>query len=246
MPAASAVSPSSAPAAPAAAPSPVDPAHVAAVDALFGAVRPTGADAAAALAAMRASWRGSETALVGDGAQIAARHPDFFARLEATVVPCRGVVFELGPSVGLVTRWIAAEESVTRVLAADVDPLASAVLRAARLPKTTVLDARDFDPRRLPPIDTLALCETIEHLTTRDERALLARLAPALSRRTRYVISTPIGFLEDPTHVRGFSKTQFVEHVEGLYGPLESIDYRSGYSQVAVGRLERLGLPYRG
>ena len=62
----------------------------------------------------------------------------------------------------------------------------------------------------------------------------------------RFVISTPVGFLEDPDHVRGFSKTQFIEHVEGLYGPIETLDYRSGYSQLAVGRLERLGQPYRG
>jgi hypothetical protein len=230
------------------APAPVRPtdAHVAAVDALFLAARRASPADDAALDALRAPWRGAEVELVGDAPEIAERAPQFFARLEASVAPCRGVVFELGPSVGQMTRWIAAEESVARVFAADVDPAALGVLRAQSLPKTTVLDARTFDARTLPPIDTLVLCETIEHVTTRDELAFLARLAPALSRRTRYVISTPVGFLEDPTHVRGFTKTQFVEHLEGLYGPLETLDYRSGYSQVAVGRLERLGLPYRG
>lgn len=220
--------------------------HVRAVDETFAAAKALCPRSAADLDRLRASWRGSETALAGDAAAIRARHPDFFARLEASVAPCRGVVFELGPSVGLVTRWIAAEAAVERVFAADVDAAALAALRAAELPKTEVLDARTFDARRLPRVDTLVLCEIVEHLTTRDELDMLARLAPALSPETRYVISTPVGFLEDPTHVRGFTKTQFIEHVEGLYGPLESIDYRSGYSQVAVGRLGRLGLPYRG
>lgn len=221
-------------------------AEVAECDALFAAAA---ADAdpgtREALTALRAAWRGFEGQLVGEADEIARRWPDFFARIAAAASACRGVVLEVGCSVGQLTRWISREEAVTRVVAVDRDRAATAVLRAAARPKTLVFDDA-AETRSLGRVDTPVLCEFVEHVTTRDELALLARYASNLSRRTRYVVSTPVGFLEDPTHVRGFTKTQFVEHHEGLYGPIETLDYRSGYSQVATGRLERLGVPYRG
>ena len=198
------------------------------------------------LQSLRQAWRGHEAELCGDAVEIRATSPQFFARLEAAVLACRGTVLEIGCSVGQITRWIAVEDAVSRVFAVDRDRTALAVLRAAGPPKTSVYADEELDPASIGRIDTLVLCELIEHISTRDERNLLRRYAGGLSPKTRFVISTPIGFLEDPDHVRGFSKTQFIEHVEGLYGPIETLDYRSGYSQLAVGRLERLGLPYRG
>lgn len=205
-------------------------------------------DAAAkpGLPALRKAWRGHEAIFCGDADAVRIAAPQFYARLEAAVLACRGTVLEIGCSIGQITRWIAAEDAVKRVFAVDRDRAALAVLRAAAPPKTSVYAAEELEPSAVGRVDTLVLCELIEHVTTRDERNLLQRYARCLSHETRFVISTPVGFLEDPDHVRGFSKTQFVEHVEGLYGPIETLDYRSGYSQLAVGRLERLGQPYRG
>jgi 2-polyprenyl-3-methyl-5-hydroxy-6-metoxy-1,4-benzoquinol methylase len=214
-------------------------------DALFAAAA-RDPSASAGLDSLRSSWRAYEAQLVGDAEEIARRWPDFYARLEPAVVACRGVVLEIGCSLGQMTRWIALEEAVTRVVAVDRDRAALAVLRARGLDKVEVVADDAVDVAALGRVDTLVLCEFVEHVTTRDELELLRRYAPALSARTRFVISTPVGYLPDPTHVRGFSKTQFIEHVEGLYGPIEALEYRSGYSQVAVGRLERSGRPYRG
>ncbi len=51
---------------------------------------------------------------------------------------------------------------------------------------------------------------------------------------TRFVVSTPINFMPDPTHLRGFTKTEFIEHLERYYGTVEEVKY-NGIQQVAWG-----------
>lgn len=170
-------------------------------------------------------------------AETAQKAPDYFKRLEFSVHQARGRVLEIGCGVGTMTRWLADSPDVTEVLAVDAYELALNDLRAANLPKVRVLKASAENLRLSPDelFDTVMLCEVIEHLYPDEELLLLERLRPHLAANARYVVSTPIGWLEDPTHVRAFSKRGLRRHLARYYGPVASVDYSAGYSQAAWG-----------
>lgn len=164
--------------------------------------------------------------------------PEFFHRLEFAVSRSRGTVLEIGCGIGNMTRWLAESPEVERVLAVDGFPSAIEMLREYDLPKTEPL-LQKVEAIRLEPglrVDTVLCCELIEHLYADEEKAMLRAIRPHVSGETRYVVSTPIGFLPDPHHVRGFDKKPFRRHLERHYGPVEEIDYGSGYSQSGFGR----------
>ncbi len=169
--------------------------------------------------------------------EIRQRAPDYFKRLEFSVKHARGRVLEIGCGVGTMTRWLNASDKVSDIVAIDAFEQALVELRNARLHKVRAL-RMPADELRLPQgeqFDTVMLCEIIEHLYDDEELELLARIRPHLSANARYVVSTPIGWLEDPTHVRAFGKRAFRRRLEHYYGPVQEIDYSSGYSQAAWG-----------
>ena len=170
--------------------------------------------------------------------QIRERSPDYFARLSVSVARMQGRVLEVGCGTGNMTRWIAARPEVSAVTAIDGSSAAIEMLRSYHLPKVRAL-AMPVDAISLhgAKFDCLALCETLEHLYPDEERALLDAVLPLMAPSAKYVISVPVGWLEDPHHVRAFSRSGFKRHLERRYGKPESVDYASGYSQVAWGEL---------
>jgi hypothetical protein len=51
---------------------------------------------------------------------------------------------------------------------------------------------------------------------------------------TRFVVSTPIGFMPDPNHCRGFPKRAFISHIKKYYGLIKGIYYGQA-QQIAWG-----------
>lgn len=171
----------------------------------------------------------------------AAAYPDYFARMSVSVGRTRGSVLELGCGMGNMTRWIAGRDEVTEVTAVDGFNEAINELRARNLPKVHAMAAHmtklQFPAGR--KFDTVVLCELIEHLYPDEEAAMLRAIRPHLAEGAGWVASVPIGWLEDPHHVRAFSRERFSRHMARHYGPVEGRDESSGYSQVAWGRFHR-------
>jgi 2-polyprenyl-3-methyl-5-hydroxy-6-metoxy-1,4-benzoquinol methylase len=170
-----------------------------------------------------------------------ARTPEFFARLEASLKHARGRVLEVGCGIGTMTRWLAAKPEVSNVLATDAFPEAVRALSQLGLAGVEVremaAEGMTLEPGR--QFDTVMLCEVIEHLYPDEEAALLDVARQHLAPGAGYVVSVPIGWLEDPHHVRAFSRGRFERHLRRHYGPVEGVDVSSGYSQVAWGRFRQ-------
>jgi SAM-dependent methyltransferase len=175
--------------------------------------------------------------------EIATDYPEYFARLKASVAHTRGRVLELGCGTGNMTRWIAARDEVTSVVAIDGFERAVQKLRGFALPK---VDARCSPLTELAfaaeeRFDTLVMCELLEHLYPDEERALWQAVRPHMAAGAGYVISVPVGWLEDPHHVRAFSRGGLSRHLKRRYGSPEGRDESSGYSQVVWGKLRDAG-----
>ncbi len=163
--------------------------------------------------------------------------PDYFARLEYSVDKARGRVLEIGAGIGTMTRWIAESDKVESILATDAFIAPIEELNRTDLAKTTAkcmkVEAMQLEPEDV--FDTVMICEVLEHIYLDEENKLLKSLRNHLAPKAIYVVSTPIGFMPDPHHVRGFSKKKFHKHLENNYGPVQDVNYNSGYSQVAWG-----------
>lgn len=163
--------------------------------------------------------------------------PDYFERLRFAVEKAQGKVLEIGCGIGSMTRWLAASPGVESVTATDAFEQAIQELKQYNIPRTQAL-VMPLEALQFPDgthFDTVMLCEILEHLYPDEEKRMLKGLRGYVDGRTRYVVSTPIGWLADPHHVRGFSKEQFRRHLARRYGPPIEIDYASGYSQSGFG-----------
>jgi 2-polyprenyl-3-methyl-5-hydroxy-6-metoxy-1,4-benzoquinol methylase len=164
-------------------------------------------------------------------------NPAYARRLRTSVTGASGAVLEIGAGCGNMTRWLDAAHQVTRITAVEAYEAAVAALGRLNLPKVAVLQ-QAVSQLRLPSterFDTVVACELIEHLYPDEELAMLKAIRPRLAPSARYVVSTPIGWMPDPFHVRGFTPEAFRSHLEKYYGPVTAIDLSSGYSQVATG-----------
>lgn len=163
--------------------------------------------------------------------------PDYFARLEYSISNAKGRVLEIGAGIGTMTRWLAESHQVKSILATDAFEAPVQELREAGLPKTTAacMKVEEMDLPAQAQYDTVMICEVLEHIYLDEEKKMLKTLRHHLAPDAIYVISTPIGFMPDPHHVRGFSKKQFYRHLRKHYGPVAEVNYASGYSQVAWG-----------
>ncbi|HAV64935.1 MAG TPA: hypothetical protein DCY13_21510, partial [Verrucomicrobiales bacterium] len=123
-----------------------------------------------------------------------------------------------------------------------MDAFAEAVSRldSFALPKVTAilssLDQLVFEEGVM--FDTVVICEVIEHIYPGEEEQFLRRLRGHVHGGTRFIVSTPIGWMNDPHHTRGFTESEFMRHLEHHYGPVRKLDYTAGYSQVAVGTFQ--------
>jgi 2-polyprenyl-3-methyl-5-hydroxy-6-metoxy-1,4-benzoquinol methylase len=163
--------------------------------------------------------------------------PKYFARLKYSVGKARGRVLEIGAGIGTMTRWLAESDAVESILATDAFESPIEELRQTELSKTTPkcmkVEAMELNPNDV--FDTVMICEVLEHIYLDEEKKMLKGLRDHLAPDARFVISTPIGLMPDPHHVRGFNKKQFRKHLEKHYGPIRDVNYESGYSQVAWG-----------
>lgn len=163
--------------------------------------------------------------------------PDYFQRLQFSVEHAHGRVLEIGAGIGTMTRWLAISDSVESILATDAFEKPVQKLEAADLPKTSAqwMPVENMQIEKDNHFDTVMLCEVLEHIYLDEEKKMLRKLRSHVGPQSTWIVSTPIGFMPDPHHVRGFSKKKFIKHLEKHYGPVEDVDYRSGYSQVAYG-----------
>lgn len=167
--------------------------------------------------------------------------PQYFERLRFTVENASGRVLELGCGIGTMTMWLASSDKIAEIVAVDAFEQAIAQLSSYQIPKVIPVRASSQD-FRLPYgtyFDTVIACELLEHLYWDEEKEFLHHLSRYTNSDTRFVISVPIGWLEDPTHVRAFSKRKFIRHLGRYYGKPVCVDYSSGYSQVAWGYFTR-------
>ena len=163
--------------------------------------------------------------------------PEYFERLNFTVSKSRGKILEIGCGIGTMTKWLSKSDKVKEIIAIDTSSEAIEELERYNLTKVTALQMKAeniyFDDTK--KFDTVLICEVIEHLYPDEERKMLNTLMPYINSETIYIISTPIGFMDDPHHVRGFSKKQFINHLKKYYGDPLEVDYSSRYSQSAFG-----------
>lgn len=176
------------------------------------------------------SWHETET-----------NFPAYFRGLKFCVEHCRGEVLEIGCGIGTMTKWIAQQELVTTVIAIDNSPEAIEKLKEYQFegvyPVLMDLQSMNFEEGR--KFDTVVLCDVLEHIYPDEEKRMLTSLKPYIDTNTTYIISTPIYWMDDPYHVRGFSKSEFKKHLRRYYGEPQIIDYSVGYRQIAVGRFSR-------
>jgi len=152
----------------------------------------------------------------------------YWHRVDWTARQCRGRVLEIGAGMGTLTRWIASSPRVSAVLALEVQPRYLRILDGFAFPKTTAIQADVLRSLEMvaahAPFDTVVLAEFIEHLTPRQELALLRALRRHLAPDARWVVTTPIGYMPDPDHKRGFSPWLFRLRSALLYGAIEERD----------------------
>jgi 2-polyprenyl-3-methyl-5-hydroxy-6-metoxy-1,4-benzoquinol methylase len=172
----------------------------------------------------------------------------YWHRVQWTAKHCRGRVLEIGAGMGNVTRWIAANPSVNRVVATDLQDRYVRTLQEFGFAGVTALATNVCEDSGsvsgLGPFDTVVLGEFIEHIGFDDEMDLLKALHPHLAPDAVWVITTPIGFMEDPDHTRGFGRLLFRVRSRLLYGPMIASG-NNRMQQFACCRQERIADTHR-
>ncbi len=179
---------------------------------------------------MKISWE--ETAI---------KYPQYFNRLSFSVSHCHGRVLEIGCGIGTMTRWISENEKVNSINAIDFSREAIEELKTYKIPKVEalVMGAENISFSQGTLFDTVVLCEVLEHIYPDEEMKMLTSLRPYLHSKTSFIISTPIGWLSDAYHSRGFSQKEIIKHVKKYYGEIVEVDSSAGYSQSVLGHFRK-------
>lgn len=149
----------------------------------------------------------------------------YWERVEFVANNAYGNVLEIGCTTGNVTRYISKNENVKSVLAIDILPEFIDFLKGLNLNKVNAC-VLNLIPEKLPidyKIDCVIITELIEHITTNDEIKILENIQNNLTNKTRFIITTPIGYMVDPAHIRGFSRIACKIHILFLYGNILKI-----------------------
>jgi glycosyltransferase involved in cell wall biosynthesis/2-polyprenyl-3-methyl-5-hydroxy-6-metoxy-1,4-benzoquinol methylase len=158
---------------------------------------------------------------------------NYWKRVTFIAQHSRGRVLELGSGCGNITRYIAANPSVTQIVAVDEILEYIEVLRSLSLRNVSALCGDMLTVEIAGKFDCVVLAEVIEHLTPEEETTLLNRLRYLLKQGATFVVTTPIGFMPNPDHIRGFSPEEFKEHLIQDYGEL-IVTADNGIQQFAV------------
>ena len=163
-----------------------------------------------------------------------ANYPVYFERLSHTIPFASGVVFEGGCGCGNITRWLLTKKDVFLIYACDLfsDPLEKMKKFDFYDPNRIKLLNCDIDSVSFADdvmFDTIILSEIIEHIPLEKELSFLKNIRlghiKGGKEGTKFIISTPLGFMTDPHHLRGFNKIEFIEHLEKYYGSIHDIHY---------------------
>lgn len=152
---------------------------------------------------------------------------NYWKRVEWVSNSCAGSVLEVGSGMGNITRWIAHNPMVTIVVAVDV--LADYIdeLRSFNhdkvFPYCLDLNKNPKELSKYIPFDCVVLSEIVEHINTKEEIKLVRSIRSLCGPRVRWVLTTPIGFMVDPDHVRGFRRWHFRFRSKLLYGKVVSL-----------------------
>ena len=134
-----------------------------------------------------------------------------------------GDVLEIGCATGLVTKYLNANPGVNKICSVDIVPECIEYLKSLDLGK---VDARICDPTKdglksADRYDCVVLSEIIEHLSMQDEKALIKNIGNNIQDgKTIFIITTPLGYMPDPLHMRGFSKEVCTRHILLNYGDI--------------------------
>ena len=150
---------------------------------------------------------------------------EYWERVEFIANNAYGNVLEIGCSTGNITKYISKNENVKSVLAIDILPEFIDFLKRLNLNKVNAC-VLNLITEKLPidyKIDCVIITELIEHITTNDEIQILENIHANLTNKTRFIITTPIGYMVDPDHIRGFSRIACKIHILFLYGNIQKI-----------------------
>jgi 2-polyprenyl-3-methyl-5-hydroxy-6-metoxy-1,4-benzoquinol methylase len=171
------------------------------------------------------------------------KYQNYFCRLSFAVGHCQGHVLEVGCGTGSMTRWISTNKNVKAITAIDISPEAIEEIKKYGIPKVYAvpMNTNNIEFPQGTSFDTIVLCEVLEHLYPDEEAQMLSALRPYIHPKTTFVVSTPIGWMADPFHVRGFTQEEFTAHLKKYYGTPLEVNLGSGYSQSAFGYLRNTG-----
>jgi len=185
----------------------------------------------------RAVWEMNLKKVMSSWEETEVNSPYYFKRLKFSVSKAKGRVLEIGCGIGAMTKWLSEAKEVEEIVAIDAFSEAINELKKLNLAKVIPLEMKlehiQFNAQK--KFDTVLICEVLEHIYPDEELKMLNAIRSYIDSTTRYVISTPIGWMPDPHHVRFFSKKRFKKHLKLLYGDPIEINYSSEHSQVAWG-----------
>jgi 2-polyprenyl-3-methyl-5-hydroxy-6-metoxy-1,4-benzoquinol methylase len=184
-----------------------------------------------------------------DWHQLQVKYPWYVRRIEPVCSFSSGIVLEIGCGMGNVTKWMNEVDAIKKIYAIDLFEKPILQLTSQCYSKVTPICC-DVTKSNMSQwiaegkVDTIVLCEFIEHMPQYLENEILKSIRKyirtltienhVVQSGTKFVVGTPIGFMPDPNHCRGFSKKQFITHLEKHYGIIDSIHY-NGIHQTACG-----------
>jgi 2-polyprenyl-3-methyl-5-hydroxy-6-metoxy-1,4-benzoquinol methylase len=182
-----------------------------------------------------------EAVMAKGWSQLQRENCEYAERVALAVEEAYGTVLELGAGCGNMTVWLAKHPHVVRVVAVEAFGHAAEAIERLGLTNVEVRVGRveSLSLRGNEHFDTIIACELIEHLYPDEEAAMLEEVSRHLVPGARYVVSTPVGWMDDPYHVRGFSPARLRRHLSRYYGPVEGSALVANYSQVAYGRFRQ-------
>lgn len=183
------------------------------------------------------SWKTYDKIMSWSWEETRINSPTYFERIKFAVEKSKGKILEIGCGIGTMTKWLSQSDRITNIVAIDSFHQAIKVLQKIKLDKVYAkqMSLEKLSFNNIDKFDTVLICEVIEHIYPDEELEMLRRLQQYIDKTTSFIVSTPIGWMLDEFHARGFTKISFLKHIEKYYGSPLEISYTSGYSQSVFG-----------
>jgi len=169
---------------------------------------------------------------------------NYWRRVEWVANSCNGRVLEVGAGMGNITKYIARNPTVDSVVAVDLLPRYIDVLKTFELKKVHAycidINKNQKELSLKIPFDCVVLSEVIEHISSKEEIALNKTINKLVAFPVTWVLTTPINYMSDPDHVRGFRTWHFKLRSKLLYGKITSYSHNT-IQQFVKCRYEKRG-----